>query len=153
MIGLRLFVLATLVTLTVFFLRNPAVAADPAEVKKRIEQVYGVEVLQISRIERKKQSFYAVRVLSLGPDQDNAWQVNELLVDPKTGRLVSVFQHGTSGYGFDGPINGGGASKSPHPLIRVPLPEYKRSIKVLGPKATKDKGAQKPPSNSSGGPS
>ncbi len=117
----------------VSFLGEPgaASAAGPEQVKKRIEQAFGVKVLRISRVKRGKQQLYVVRTLTEAATHNDTWQVNELLVEPKSGALVPTFQHRTSGYGFDGPDNGDTPKTAAPRLIRVPLPPFKRSVRVV----------------------
>lgn len=130
------------------FLGGPgaANAADPEQVKKRIEQAFGVKVLRISRVKRGKQQLYVVRTLTQAAAHNDSWQVNELLVEPKSGALVPTFQHRTSGYGFDGPADGDIPKTAAPRLIRVPLPPFKRSVRVVETAAAKKaKAAKKKP--------
>lgn len=139
--------LAALAVLACFVgMPGAAGAADPEQLRKRIEQTYGVKVLRISRVKRGKRQYYVVRTLTQPEIHNDAWQVNELLVEPKSGALVPTFQHRTSGYGFDGPGNGDISKKAAPRLIRVPLPPFKRSVRVVETAvAKKAKAAKKKP--------
>lgn len=121
-----------LVALPVLAAPVPAGAADPGSVRRDIERIYGVKVLGISRISRGEGRLFSVRVMTPGSDDNDAWQVNELLVDPASGRMVSGFQHRTSGYDFGGPGEiKSNARADGSRLIRVPVPKTGRSLPVL----------------------
>lgn len=129
---IRAALVAMLVVLPVLAVPSSARAADPASVRRDIERIYAVKVLGIRRISRGERRLFSVRVMAPGSDDNDAWQVNELLVDPASGRMVSGFQHRTSGYDFGGP-----GEKKPKAradgsrLIRVPIPKTGRSLPVL----------------------
>ncbi|MDJ0948531.1 MAG: hypothetical protein QNJ94_06385 [Alphaproteobacteria bacterium] len=131
----RLLAIAALALAAGLTRTDVAVAAEPAEIAQRIEKRFGVKVLQISRVERKGQQLYALRVMTPGGAHNDAWQVNELLVSPRSGRLISTFRHRTSGYAVDGPVPPVDKVVSPKSLIRVSLPPHGRSVRVLAPKS------------------
>ncbi len=77
----------------------PAGAAMSAdEVAAVIAEAYGVTVLRVVAIEEDGRSVFRVTIMNPGGDFDEAFQVNTLLVDADTGKLVSAVRHRASGY-------------------------------------------------------
>ncbi len=91
--------LAALVVGGVVSLAAPAWAAMSAdEVAAKIAEAYGVTVLRIVPTVTDGRSVFRVTIMNPGGDFDEAFQVNTLLVDADTGKLVSGFRHRASGY-------------------------------------------------------
>ncbi len=77
----------------------PALAAMSADqVAAAITEAYGVSVLKVVAAEDEGRTVYRVTIMNPGGDFDEAFQVNTLLVDADTGKLVSGFRHRASGY-------------------------------------------------------
>ncbi len=80
-------------------LAAPAWAAMSADaVAAAIAEAYGVTVLRVVAIEEDGRSVFRVTMMNPGGDFDEAFQVNTLLVDADTGKLVSAFRHRASGH-------------------------------------------------------
>ncbi len=62
-----------------------------------LEREYGVEVLRITADEQDGVPVFLVRVMNPGGNFNEAFQVNTLVVDRRTGKLVPQFRHGASG--------------------------------------------------------
>ena len=83
-----------------------AVSASPAsaqisvdEVGKKLAETYNVRVLDVRPARHDGRAVYAARVMRTEEGAGNgAFMVTTLLVDPKTGDLVSTFGHGKTGY-------------------------------------------------------
>ncbi len=91
--------LAALVVGAALLLAGPAWAALSADqVAAAITEAYGVSVLKIVAAEDEGRTVYWVTIMNPGGDFDEAFQVNTLLVDADTGKLVSGFRHRASGY-------------------------------------------------------
>ncbi len=73
-----------------------AMSVDEAAAK--IAEAYGVTVLRIVPTVTDGRSVFRVTIMNPGGDFDEAFQVNTLLVDADTGKLVSGFRHRASGY-------------------------------------------------------
>ncbi len=77
----------------------PASAAMPNdEVKAEVEKTYNVVVLRIKETELAGKPALAVTVMNKGGNDNRAFQVNTLLIDPDTGHLVPVYRALPSGY-------------------------------------------------------
>ena len=77
----------------------PAGAAMGADqVRAKIIQAFGVEVLRVRPAQADGRRVYVVTIMNPGGDFNTAFQVNTLLVDADTGKLVSGFRHRPSGY-------------------------------------------------------
>ncbi len=80
-------------------LAAPAWAAMSAdEDAAAIAEAYGVTVLRVVAVEKDGRPVFRVTIMNPGGDFDEAFQVNTLLVDADTGKLVSAFRHRASGY-------------------------------------------------------
>ncbi len=78
---------------------TPAGAAMSAdEVAAVVAEAYGVTVLRVVPTEVEGRSVFRVTIMNPGGDFDEAFQVNTLLVDADTGKLVSAVRHRVSGY-------------------------------------------------------
>lgn len=133
MIGRRL-IAATIVVLAVA-VSGSAAAQTLGEIKERIEQDYGVEVLGMRRIVRDGRPLYAVSIMSPAGNFNDAYQINVLLVDPETGRPIPLFRHGVSGYRSGDAAR---ADMTRERTRRVRLPGMNRSIRVRAPGTGKD---------------
>jgi len=76
----------------------PAAAALSADqVKRQVEARYGVEVLRIVPMAEQGRSAYAVTIMNPGGNFNEAFQVNTLVIDARTGRPVIQYRHGPGG--------------------------------------------------------
>ncbi len=77
---------------------GPASAAmTEAEVKAKVVEAYGVEVLRIRRAGLDGRDVFLVTVMNPGGDFDEAFQVNTIAFDAETGAPVPRFRHLASG--------------------------------------------------------
>ena len=109
--------LRVIVAIVVLFLMvGPAMAAQSAKpatpfnqdrvtqrLANEIGSRYGVEVLRAQRDQFNGKPVYRMVVMNPGGDFDEAYSVHTLVVDAKTGELVSQFQNVTSGYQLSAP--------------------------------------------------
>lgn len=70
----------------------------PNAIKKKIEGEYPVTVLKTEPGTQNGQKVYRVTVMNRGGDFNEAFQVTTLIVDAETGKMLSQFRHGESGY-------------------------------------------------------
>ncbi len=68
------------------------------EVASAIAEAYGVTVLRVVPAKEDGRSAFRVMIMNPGGDFDEAFQVNTLLVDAESGKLVSGVRHRASGY-------------------------------------------------------
>ena len=73
-------------------------ALGPAEVTARIEAAYPVSVLAVREVTDNGRPAYAVVVMNDGGTYNEAFQVNTLIVDRATGKLLPQFRHGAGGH-------------------------------------------------------
>ncbi len=91
---LAAFALAGLAALTA-----PASAAmSNDEVKAEVEKTYNVVVLRMKETELAGKPALAVTVMNKGGNDNRAFQVNTLIIDPESGHLVPVYRALPSGY-------------------------------------------------------
>ena len=77
----------------------PTVAAMSADqVSAKITKVFSVKVLRTRPGQADGRRVYMVTIMNPGGDFNTAFQVNTLIVDADTGKLVSGFRHRASGY-------------------------------------------------------
>lgn len=77
----------------------PTVAAMSADqVSAKITKVFSVKVLRTRPGQADGRRVYVVTIMNPGADFNTAFQVNTLIVDADTGKLVSGFRHRASGY-------------------------------------------------------
>ena len=69
-----------------------------AEVAKAVGETYGVTVLRVVAAEDDGRAVYLVTFMSPGGNFNEAFQVSTIAVDAATGKKVSQFRHGPSGY-------------------------------------------------------
>lgn len=82
-------------------LSAPAAAAmSNDEVKAEVEKTYGVIVLRMKEAEFAGKPALAVTVMNKGGNDNRAFQVNTLLINPETGHLVPVYRALPDGYQF-----------------------------------------------------
>jgi hypothetical protein len=80
---------------------TPAVAAmSHDQIKAEVEKTYSVSVLRVKETEVGGKPALAVTVMNKGGNDNRAFQVNTLIVDPNTGHLVSVYGSRPDGYRF-----------------------------------------------------
>lgn len=70
----------------------------PIEVKNKIEAEYRVTVIKTTQGRQDGRKVYRLTVMNRGGDFNEAFQVNTLIVDADTGKILSQFRHGKSGY-------------------------------------------------------
>ncbi len=68
------------------------------EITKAVGEAYGVTVLRVVAAEDNGRAVYLVTFMSPGGNFNEAFQVNSVAVDAATGKKVSQFRHGPSGY-------------------------------------------------------
>ncbi|MSP87539.1 MAG: hypothetical protein EXQ92_01815 [Alphaproteobacteria bacterium] len=73
-------------------------AMSEADIKAAIEKQYPVQVLRQSQTDYDGRAAIAVTVMNKGANSATAFQVNTLLVDPDTGKLLPQFRHKAAGY-------------------------------------------------------
>lgn len=73
-------------------------AMSEAEITRSLEEAYDVKVLRVTQVEREGGSAYRVTIMNAGGDFNEAYQVNTIMVDAETGKLIPQFRHGASGY-------------------------------------------------------
>ncbi len=69
-----------------------------AQVKRSLEAAYNVTVLRIRQVDHEGQPAFVVTMMNSGGNFNEAFQVNTVLVDADSGKLISQFRHRTSGY-------------------------------------------------------
>lgn len=70
---------------------------------QRVAETYGVEALRVREMRAADgRPAYAVTVMSPGGDVNGAFQVTTLLVDARTGELISQFRHTPTGHELSG---------------------------------------------------
>lgn len=72
-----------------------AMSAD--QVKRQVASEFNVRVLKVRSIKDEGQAAFAVVIMNDGGDFNEAWQVNTIVVDADTGKLIRQFRHRASG--------------------------------------------------------
>jgi len=73
------------------------------EAGQRVAESYGVEVLRVRDMRTADgRRAYAVTVMAPGGDNNEAFQVTTLLVDPQTGDLISQYRQTPTGHEISG---------------------------------------------------
>ena len=98
MMPVRSWLAAVVVSAGSLFAAPAGAAMSADEVSAAIAAAYGVTVLRVVATEEDGRSVFRVTIMNPGGDFDEAFQVNTLLVDADTGKLVSGFRHRASGY-------------------------------------------------------
>ena len=102
-VGFRIGILALAVAAVAIW---PAAVSRAAmsedQVRTAIERDYGVRVLRIGPGTADGRKVFVVTVMNPPGDFNEAFQVNTLVVDAETGRLVPQFRHLPSGQSFSG---------------------------------------------------
>ena len=76
----------------------PGLAAMSADqVKRQVELAFGVRVLKMRPMQDAGQAAFAVVIMNHGGDFNEAWQVNTIVVDADSGKLIRQFRHRASG--------------------------------------------------------
>ena len=75
-----------------------AMAASKEQVRSSIEKTFGVKVLRIRDMLSEGRAAFAVTIMNPGGNFDEAFQVNTIVVDRATGKLISQFRHRDAGY-------------------------------------------------------
>jgi hypothetical protein len=91
-------VVAIALAVLVPLLTGPASAAmSEAEVKAKVVEAYGVEVLKVRRAALDGRQVFLVTMMNPGGDFDEAFQVNTIAFDVESGKPVPGFRHRASG--------------------------------------------------------
>lgn len=93
-----------------------AAAASVADVRTKIEKDYDVTVLKIERGQEHGHQMFFVTVMYNGGNFNTAFQVNTLVVDAESGKLVSQFKHLPSGHESAGAFDNEPNRQSPTAL-------------------------------------
>ncbi len=72
------------------------------EIGKAVGEAYGVTVLRVVAAEDNGRAVYLVTFMSPSGNFNEAFQVTTIAVDAETGKKVSQFRHGPSGYRLPG---------------------------------------------------
>lgn len=86
-------------------------------VRAQIETDWGVRVLRVVADEQDGLPVFLVRVMNPGGNYNEAFQVNILVVDRRTGKLVPQFRHGPSGVRGAGGVRGS-SNENSGPVLR-----------------------------------
>ena len=82
-------------------LAAPAAAAmTKDQIKAEVEKTYGVVVLRMTEDEVAGKPALLVTVMNKGGNDNRAFQVNTLVIDPESGHLVSIYRPLPDGYQF-----------------------------------------------------
>ncbi len=73
-------------------------AMTEAQVTHSLEQAYNVTVLRVTRLKHDGLPAFLVTMMNPGGNFNTAYQVNTVLVDAETGKLISRFRHRASGH-------------------------------------------------------
>ena len=84
-----------------------AQAGSAQEAARQIEAEFGVKALKSRTVNVDGRAAFEVTVMNPGGDFNEAFQVNRLVVDAATGRLISGFRHRAAGYRLPDPDPGG----------------------------------------------
>jgi len=74
---------------------QPTMSVD--QMKQRIESNFGVKVLRVEGMLEQGRSAFAVTTMKSGGDFNDAYQVNTVVVDSKTGDLIRQYRHTPNG--------------------------------------------------------
>ena len=98
MMPVRSWIAAVVVGGGILFAAPAGAAMSADEVAAVIAEAYGVTVLRVVPAKDDGRSVFRLTIMNPGGDCDEAFQVNTLLVDAETGKLVSAVRHRASGY-------------------------------------------------------
>ena len=76
---------------------TPAGALSAEQVKQQVETRYGVKVLRIKPMTEQGRSAFAVTIMNPGGAFNEAFQVNTIVIDTETGRLIIQYRQGPGG--------------------------------------------------------
>lgn len=79
----------------------------PEAAGREVAQRYGVDVLGVSEAEMDGRAVYIVTTMNPGGNDNGAFKVTRLMVDPATGELVSQVQPSPTGYTLPKTSTGG----------------------------------------------
>jgi hypothetical protein len=68
-----------------------------AKARQEIEARYSVQVLRIQKAEEGKTPVFIIKVMNKAGNFNEAFQVNVVMMDRRTGKLIPQFQHTVSG--------------------------------------------------------
>jgi len=119
--GIRVAVLAQIVLAAgLMAAGGPASAQNllsESAVRAQIETDWGVRVLRVVADEQDGAPVFLVRVMNPGGNYNEAFQVNTLVVDRRTGKLVLQFRHGPSSVRGAGGVRGS-SNENSGPVLR-----------------------------------
>ena len=76
----------------------PSLAAMSADqVKRQVASEFGVRVLKVRPMRDAGVAAFAVVIMNEGGNFNEAWQVNTIVVDAASGKLIRQFRHRASG--------------------------------------------------------
>lgn len=70
--------------------------------RQAIEDRYGVQVLRVEKADRDGIPVFVAKVMNPPGNYNEAFQVNMLVIDRRSGELVPQFRHGASGVSYPG---------------------------------------------------
>jgi len=119
--GIRVAVLAQIVLAVGLMVAGGPVSAQTllseSAVRAQIAADWGVRVLRVVADEQDGVPVFLVRVMNPGGNYNEAFQVNTLVVDRRTGKLVPQFRHGPSGVRGAGGVRGS-SNENSGPVLR-----------------------------------
>jgi len=113
-------VAAIILVAGVLLTTTPAAAQtlmSEAAAREALEAEYGVQVLRINAVEEDGVPVFVVRVMNPGGNFNEAFQVNVLVIDRRTGKLVPQFWHEPSGV-HDAAGGPSDTTENPGPILR-----------------------------------
>ena len=81
---------------------NLSASSSKAQVKSNIEREYDADVLKILNGTVNGKSVFYVTVMFRGGNYNTAYQINTLVFDVSTGRILPQFRHHSSGRSLSG---------------------------------------------------
>lgn len=74
-----------------------AASLSNEELKQRVELEFGVTVLELRDLTQNGTPIVAVKIMNPSSDNNAAFLVRVIAIDPETGKLVPQFRHGLHG--------------------------------------------------------
>lgn len=88
-----------------------------AEARAALVRDYGVEILRVREDVVDGTPAFRITVMNPAGNFNEAFQVNVLMIDRRSGKLISQFRHGSEGAATPAPARGG-ASEDVGPAMR-----------------------------------
>lgn len=104
---------------TILLIAPAQAAMSKDEIKAEVEKIYGVSVLHMTETEVAGKPALAVKVMNKGGNDNRAFQVNTLLIDPDTGHLMSVYRPLPDGFAYSDVLPNN-PNKQPSDLLSSP---------------------------------